>query len=161
MIGTNSIFKYITKELTKNISGNVIIGKNFTYDAFCHITANGDNSVIRIGDNSGVSTNVIINADMGGTIKIGNNVLIAPNVVIRAANHNYKKRRLLIKNQGHTPGIIIIGNDVWIGVNSVILPDVYIGDGVVIGAGSVITKDIQPYLVVAGVPARKIGERTE
>jgi galactoside O-acetyltransferase len=146
--------------LTTQFEGDIVIGKNFTYDICCQVLARGKNASITIGDNSGISKNVILNADQGGTIIIGDNVLIAPNVVIRAANHNYKKRDELIKNQGHKSGTIKIGNDVWIGVNSVILPDITIGDGAVVGAGSVVTHDIDPYTVVAGIPARKIGERT-
>lgn len=54
---------------------------------------------------------------------------------------------------------IIIGNDVWIGANSVVLPGVKIGDGAVIGAGAVVTHDIEPYAIVIGVPAKKIKYR--
>ena len=52
-----------------------------------------------------------------------------------------------------------IGNDVWIGMNAMILSGVKIGDGAVVGAGSVVTKDVEPYAVVAGNPAREIRKR--
>lgn len=54
---------------------------------------------------------------------------------------------------------IIVGNDVWIGMNAIILYGVTIGDGATIAAGAVVTKDVEPYTVVAGVPARKIKEK--
>ena len=54
---------------------------------------------------------------------------------------------------------VIIGNDVWIGHNSAIMPGVTIGNGAVIGAGAVVTKDVEPYSVVTGVPAKKIKMR--
>lgn len=56
-------------------------------------------------------------------------------------------------------GDIIIGNDVWIGMNALILPGVSIGDGAVIGAESVVTKSVEPYRIVAGNPARVVGKR--
>jgi Acetyltransferase (isoleucine patch superfamily) len=55
-------------------------------------------------------------------------------------------------------GRIVIGNDAWLGTGSIILPDVSIGEGAVIGAGAVVTKDVAPFTIVAGVPAKKIGE---
>ncbi|MNI40841.1 Chloramphenicol acetyltransferase [compost metagenome] len=54
---------------------------------------------------------------------------------------------------------IVIGNDVWIGANAVILPGVTLGDGAVIGAGAVVTKDVPPYAIVGGVPAKVIRYR--
>ncbi|MCP2047858.1 UNVERIFIED_ORG: acetyltransferase-like isoleucine patch superfamily enzyme [Paenarthrobacter nicotinovorans] len=52
-----------------------------------------------------------------------------------------------------------IGNDVWIGASAIILGGVTIGEGAIIGAGSVVTKDVEPYSIVVGNPARKVGER--
>lgn len=65
------------------------------------------------------------------------------------------------KNAGHPvgKGDIIIGNDVWIGLNTIILPGVKIGDGAVIGAGSVVTRDVQDYEIVAGNPIKHIKYR--
>ena len=53
----------------------------------------------------------------------------------------------------------MIGNDIWIGARVTILPGVHVGDGSVIGAGAVVTKDVEPYSIVAGNPAKKIGSR--
>lgn len=61
--------------------------------------------------------------------------------------------------QGMREAEVIIGNDVWIGMRSIIMPDVKIGDGAVIGAGAVVTKDVLDYAIVGGVPARIIKYR--
>lgn len=56
---------------------------------------------------------------------------------------------------------VTIGNDVWIGRRAIIMPGVTIGDGVIIGAGAVVTKNIEPYMVAVGVPAKAIKSRLE
>jgi galactoside O-acetyltransferase len=140
----------------------VSIGKQFGMGSsckiYCHDPDNG--SAIIIGDRVALNDNVTINADCGGKIIIGNDVLIAPNVVLRAANHQYARADVVIREQGHAAGVIRIGDDVWIGANVVILPGVSVGRGAVIGAGSVVTHDVAAYTVVAGVPAKPIGNRT-
>ncbi len=78
---------------------------------------------------------------------------------IIAANRKYKRRDIPILRQGFTEKGITIGNDVWIGAGSMITDGVNIGDGVVVGAGAVVTKDVPPYSIVGGVPARIVGER--
>ena len=89
-----------------------------------------------------------------GKVKIGDNCFIAPNVSIYTAGHPIHPK---IRNTMYEYGIdMTIGNDVWIGGNSVICPGVNIGDGAVIGAGSVVTKDVPSYTVVAGNPAKVI-----
>jgi len=94
-----------------------------------------------------------------GGVKIGDYVLIGPNVIIASSQHRYDIKGTPIMFQGHIKEEVVIGNDVWIGANAVILPGVTIGDGTIIGAGAVVTSDIDPYSIVGGVPARKNGER--
>lgn len=87
-------------------------------------------------------------------IVIGNNVAIGPETSIFSAGHDYM--------QLHLPDIaktIKIGDYVWIGGRSIILPGVEIGEGAVVGAGSVVTKNIDPYTIVAGNPAKIIKKR--
>jgi galactoside O-acetyltransferase len=116
-----------------------------------------DDGELVIGDNCSINTNVQIGAS-GGKIVIGSNVIIGPNVVIRAANHGLRRDGQM-RFQPHTYGEIIIEDDVWIGSNAVITADVLLAKGVVVGAGAVVTKSTEPYTIVGGVPARKIGER--
>lgn len=129
--------------------------KNITINDNCKIGYNNffsadNNGKIIIGNNFASSSNVTINASNDGNIEIGNNVLIAPNVVIRASDHIYNKKNTTINQSGHKFGKIIIGNDVWIGANSVILKNVKIKDGSIIGAGTVVTKDVEQDTIVVG-----------
>ena len=93
-------------------------------------------------------------------ISIGSNVFFAPGVQLYTATHPTDPIQRRTKEFGKP---IRIGNDVWIGGAAVICPGVTIGDGVTVGAGSVVTKDVEPYVVVAGNPAKIIKrlERTQ
>lgn len=92
-------------------------------------------------------------------VTIGDFVRIGPHVNIIASNRIYKSKDIPILKQGITEEGITIGNDVWIGAGSTILDGVNLGEGVVVAAGAVVTKDVPPYSIVGGVPARVIGER--
>ncbi|WP_407330367.1 sugar O-acetyltransferase [Enterovibrio sp. 27052020O] len=92
-------------------------------------------------------------------IYIGDHVMIAPNVTIATAGHPIDPELRKKVAQFNIP--VTIGNNVWIGANSVVLPGITIGDNSVIGAGSVVTKDIPPNVVAVGNPCkvlREIGE---
>jgi len=111
---------------------------------------------IEIGNNSGIG----INANISNDTIIGDNVLMGQDVIIFSNTHNFTKRDLLIKEQGYESSKpVIIENDVWIGARVIILGGVRVKVGAVIGAGSVVTKDVEAYTVVAGVPARVIKHR--
>jgi maltose O-acetyltransferase len=94
-----------------------------------------------------------------GGVTLGDYVLIGPNVIIASSQHRYNMTDVPIMFQGHEKKRVIIGSDVWIGANAVILPGVTIGAGAIVGAGAVVTSDVEAYWIVGGVPARKIGER--
>lgn len=91
----------------------------------------------------------------GGKITIGNNCAISQHVTLVCSNHGIDKGTLIQKQRWSTQNnFITIGNDVWIGANSVVLPGVTIHDGAVIGAGSIVTKDVPENAIVAGNPAK-------
>lgn len=148
----------IQTNVTITCPGSISIGHKCHLARDCKLYATPE-SLIRIGTNFSANANVMINARGEGHITIGNNVLIGPNVVLRSNNHVFERADMLINDQGMTEGSIIIGNDVWIASNAVILQNVSIGDGAVVAAGAVVTKDVPPYTVVGGVPARAIGTR--
>jgi len=118
-----------------------------------------DEGQIIIGNKFALNGNARIVADCGGKIIIGNSVMVGPNTIIRASNHKYESAAIDIWLQGQTGETIIIGDDVWIAANVVILPGVKIGSHSVIAAGAVVTKDVPEYSVVAGIPARVISTR--
>jgi acetyltransferase-like isoleucine patch superfamily enzyme len=130
------------------------VGKNLT--VYKGITVHCPEG-LSIGNNVAMNNNVWINAS--GSVIIGNYVLIGPRVIIHSANHKYQNPFIPIQKQGHSFKKVIIKDDVWIGAGAIILPGVRIGQGSIIGAGSVVTTDVPPYTVVAGVPARKIKNR--
>ena len=134
---------------------NIKIGHRFSSLGNCHLYAS--DGALEIGDNVSINSNVQLGAS-GGRIAIGHNVLIGPNVVLRAADHGIAKNSI-IRSQPHQGGEIIVEDDVWIGSNAVILRNVRLGLGCVVAAGAVVTRDVEPYVVVGGVPARKISER--
>jgi len=136
---------------------NIYIGANINVEPGCSINAH-KSGLIKMGDRVSINRNVLLSAADDGNIDIGRDVLIGPNVVMRASNHQYLQKNIPVNQQGHTGGKIIIGDDVWIGANAVILPDVIIEKGAVIGAGSVVNMDIPAYSLAAGVPARIIKE---
>mgnify|MGYP000956399363 CR=1 FL=1 len=94
-----------------------------------------------------------------GSIFIGDDVQLGPKVVIWSKNHVFSSLDIPINKQGHTDEPIIIGNNVWIGASAVILPGVSVGEGSVVGAGSIVAKDIPPYSIAVGNPAKVIRSR--
>jgi len=87
-------------------------------------------------------------------IHTGDDVSIGPEATILTLGHDPQSPAFGLKG-----GEVTIGNHVWIGYRAIVLPGLSIGDGVVVGAGAVVTRDVAPFSIVAGNPARKIGER--
>ena len=137
---------------------NLEIGSNSYFGFECKIYAS-EFSKVKIGSNCSFNSNVMVNARGKGSIIIGDNVLIGPNVVLRSSDNAFNSVREIIKNQGMEDGCIVIKNDVWIGSNCVVLKNITIGKGSIVAAGAVVTKDVEPYSIVGGVPAKIIKRR--
>lgn len=99
--------------------------------------------------------------DIGGAggVEIGDFVLIGPNCQILTSNHKYDSCEKPISYQWIDNAPVKIGDDVWLAANVVILPGVTVGRGAIIGAGAVVTKDVAPFAIVGGVPAKLIKYR--
>lgn len=91
-----------------------------------------------------------------GPVTIGSHVNLAQGITVTALNHNFEAPERRIDEQGVSTQQVIIGDDIWIGANAVVLPGVTVGNHCVIAAGAVVTKDVPPHSLVAGVPAKII-----
>ena len=115
----------------------------------CINNAVGD---VVIGDHTRIGLhNTII-----GPVEIGNNVNLAQGITVTALNHNFSDTNKRIDEQGVSTNPVTIEDDVWVGANAVILPGVTIGERCVVAAGAIVTKDVPPHSLVAGVPAKVI-----
>lgn len=127
-----------------------VLGKKSVIEDFSTVN-NGVGDVL-IGDNTLIGmSNVLI-----GPVHIGNNVIFAQNVVASGLNHEYRDISLPIHEQPVTTAPIVVEDDCWIAANVVLTSGVTIGRHSVIAAGSVVTKDIPPFTVAAGNPAKPI-----
>jgi len=94
-----------------------------------------------------------------GGIHVGHDALLANGVQLICGNHTFAQRDVPIRDQRGEEKPIIIGPDVWLGASAIVLGGVTIGQGAVVGAGSMVTRDLLPYSIARGVPARVVGER--
>ena len=112
------------------------------------------------GSNLYVGCNTTINPecriDCRSGCQIGNNVSISREVFILTLGHDYNDINFALKG-----GKVIIEDDVWIGIRAIVMPGVKIGRGAIVGAGAIVTKEVKPYSIVAGSPAKVIGSRKE
>jgi acetyltransferase-like isoleucine patch superfamily enzyme len=107
---------------------------------------------LKIGANSCIGHRATL--DARGGLTIGKSVNLSSEVMIWTAQHDYRDPRF---GTGFEP--VTICDYVWLGPRCIILPGVTVGEGAVVAAGAVVTKDVEPYTVVGGVPARKIADR--
>jgi len=112
-----------------------------------------------IGDNSNIGAFAYVGA--AGGIKIGRNVMMGPRVNLLAEQHVTDRTDVPMRDQGTVRRGIVIEDDVWLGANCCVLDGVTIHTGAIVAAGAVVTKDVPPYAVVGGVPARGIRVRGE
>lgn len=92
--------------------------------------------------------------------KIGDYVMIAPKVSLLANMHKHERTDIPMARQGKDIGIpVIVEDDVWLGRSAIVMPGIRIGKGSIVAAGSVVTKDVKPYSIVGGVPAKLIKKR--
>lgn len=133
----------------------IMEGGEKTY--FEHNVFIGGRGKVRFGRSCQINQNAFIEE-----AEIGNYVMIAPNVTIISSSHNHDRLDIPMIFQGETTGKkVIIGDDVWLGRNVLVMPGVKIGKGSIVAAGAVVTKDVPEYKIVGGVPARILKDRKQ
>lgn len=116
----------------------------------------GRGNGIRIGDRSLIGKGTVLNPG----VQFGADVLVGPECIFLTMNHEFSDPSVVIRLQGQRALLpVVVEDDVWLGSRVIVLPGVTVGRGAVIGAGSVVTRDVPPYSVNAGNPARVIGQR--
>ncbi len=135
---------------------NIFVDDEVVVKEGARICSANEKAIIRIGKRTTVGYHTFIFASE--SITIGDDCLIAPFVYIVDSNHQIGREQR-INQQPNETAPIRIGNDVWIASNVTILKGVTIGDGAVIAANSVVNKDVPPYMIYGGSPAKQIGER--
>ena len=126
------------------------LGRHSVMESYsCVNNAVGD---VVIGD----YTRIGIHNTIIGPVTIGSHVNLAQGITVTALNHNFEDKNKRIDEQGVSTKPVVIGDDVWIGANAVILPGVTIGKHAVVAAGAVVTTDVPDNTVVGGVPAKVI-----
>lgn len=159
---------------------NIQLGRSARIGDFCRILAGAASSPIAIGDSTVIHDFCVLRTFRGfirlgrecslnpycvihgdGGVTIGDFVRIAAHTTIVAAEHEFGRLDIPITLQGSTSHGVVIEDDVWVGANAVITDGVRIGSGSIVGAGAVVTKDVEPYTIVAGVPARLLRRRTK
>lgn len=115
--------------------------QNVSIGSYCHINHLG-----------------CLQADDDASITIGNDLRMGPGTMIFNSNHAIARGEL-IRVQPRVQKDVVIGNDVWLGANVVVTAGVSIGDGAVVAAGAVVTRDVPPYAIAGGVPARVLHYR--
>ncbi len=148
-LGAKKFRRYLCKNIFESASNSCNIEKGVFF---------GSGKGISIGEYSGIG----LNARVQGPLIIGNYVMMGPEVMIYTKNHKIDNLAIPMVKQGITkPQCVTIEDDVWIGARAIILPGVTIGKGSVIAAGAVVTKDVEPYSVMGGIPAKRIKSRME
>ena len=109
---------------------------------------------LSLGRNCRLGRNNQINAV--GEIQIGDNVMFGPYVMITSSGHEFVDIERPMNRQGSNVAPVLVADDVWIGAHSCILSGVSIGNGAIVAAGAVVTADVAPFSIVAGVPARHL-----
>lgn len=149
---TNSILSSFPSVRLRNLGLRMLgmkMSKNVRFYQGFHIrTVSG----IEVGEGTSIGPKVLLDGRKG--LKIGKSVTIAYEAIIWTLNHDYNDIHFIASG-----GVTIIEDYAWICCRSVILPGIKIGKGAIVASGAVVTKDVPPYAIVGGVPAKVIGYR--
>ena len=114
---------------------------------------------IALGERVSVGTDVRLWASPNARIRVGSHVMFGPGCCVITANHGTRDLSTTMNKAAEEEADVTIAEGAWLGANVVVLPGVTIGEGAVVAASAVVTRDVAPYTIVAGIPARPIGSR--
>jgi acetyltransferase-like isoleucine patch superfamily enzyme len=157
---------------------SIVIGDNVEFRRNIEIRAHGQSRIF-IGDSSRIDRGVRLLAankavidirkgvriglytvlNGGDSISVGEKSLISGFVYLQTSMHRYLVKDIAVQDQHFDHAPVVLEEDTWLGTHVVVLPGVVIGKGSIVGSNAVVTKSIQPYEVVAGIPAKPINER--
>ena len=147
---------YVTIYAHKGARGGVYLDSDVAIYRWSVIELGKGEGSLRIGPHTHIQAGCTLNA-FGGNIIIGANCMIAPRCVFTPYQHSVSDTSRPMREQPLTSrGDIVVGDDVWLGSHVCVMDGVTIGQGAIVGAGAVVTKDIPPYAIAGGVPARVI-----
>ena len=154
-IGDNvSIYGNIDLRVREN--GVILIEDGVSIDDHCRFVAAND-AILRIGKRTGIGPFCVFNC--GVDVSIGEDCLFSGMIYVQSSQHGMAKGKN-IREQDHTYGKIVIGNDVWIAANAAIIKGAVLGDGCIVGAKALVREgSYEKDTILAGVPAKKIRER--
>jgi len=139
---------YTVRHLYLRLLLRIRIGRDTAVHMGCFVTGNR----ITIGANTVINRRCYLDGRTG--LRIGNNVNISPECYFLSLTHDLRDPAFVTIGKE-----VVIGDHAWLGARAMVMPGVRIGEGAVVGAGAVVTKDVPPYTVVGGVPAKPIGMR--
>lgn len=160
---TNYIVAYVPSFTVRHLWYRRVLGIELGRNAGVHMGTYvwfwGPREIRRIGVSIGRNTRIgrKCTLDARSPLAIGDNVSISPEVMILAGTHDVNDPEFAASEVG--PWAVAIEDHVWVGTRAMILPGVTVGRGAVVAAGAVVTKDVAPLTIVAGVPAKPIGMR--
>ncbi len=157
---TNYVVAYIPSFTLRHLWYRRVLGIQLDQHAGVHmrtyVWSYGPRQIRRCGASIGRNSRIYhgCTLDLRSGLSIGNNVSVSPEVMILGGTHDINGPRF-----GPVAGFVSIEDYVWLGARAVILPGVTVGRGAVVAAGSVVTKNVPPLTIVAGIPARPVGMR--
>jgi len=155
VIGDNVNF-FGCVDIRNRENGKIIISDNVSIDNDCRFVS-ANNAVLTIAEGSGIGPFCVFNC--GTNVTIGRNCLMAGYIYIQSSEHGINKGQL-IKEQNHSYGEVVIGDDCWLAANAMIAKSVILGDGCIVGAKSFLRNvEYEENSIIAGIPSKQIGER--
>lgn len=142
-------------DLRNRENGRIVIGNSVSFDTGCRIVAARE-AVLTFQPRADIGGHCIFNC--GAPVTVGEDTMMAGYCYIQSSGHGISRTQT-IKSQPHYHHPIFIGRDVWLGAGVTVLPGVTIGDGAIVGARAVVTKNIAPYSIASGIPARYLRDR--